>query len=224
MLAGTFSFGQKKAEKLLTAAEAGRIEAVLAADEMRGRRVFSPEIDRAAEFIIEEFRKAGLETWNGSGSYRQDFAIVRPRLVSASAVLDGMPLDGQRVLVITCQPEFKLTPAAGFEKTWIKAGANLLNEARNYARSQKNLLVFVDPSFSGSFSNLTRLRNSFFKTDKSVVFILTGSEPADYLIEATHTFTEQALANVVAVLPGKSRKNGFASAAGSRISSAPWPM
>ena len=46
--------------KYINAQEVERIEKVLASDDMRGRRVFSPEIDKAADFIAAEFKAAGV--------------------------------------------------------------------------------------------------------------------------------------------------------------------
>jgi Zn-dependent M28 family amino/carboxypeptidase len=60
-----------------------------------------------------------------------------------------------------------------------------------------------------NFSNLTRLKNSQFKTDKSVVFVLTDKDPSKYSFEATQEITEQKLMNVVGMLPGKSKKDEY---------------
>ncbi|HQV54669.1 MAG TPA: hypothetical protein PLX17_04095, partial [Chitinophagaceae bacterium] len=51
---------------IINAKEVERIERVLASDEMRGRKTFSPEIDIAADFIAAEFKAAGLQTWNNA--------------------------------------------------------------------------------------------------------------------------------------------------------------
>jgi hypothetical protein len=66
---------QTKIDNIINAKEVEYIERACI-DEMKGRRVFSPEIDKAADFIAAEFRAAGLETWNNSGTYRQEFTIL----------------------------------------------------------------------------------------------------------------------------------------------------
>ena len=53
----SFLFAQKT-DNIINAKEVARIENVLAADEMRGRKTFSPEIDKAADFIAAEFKAA----------------------------------------------------------------------------------------------------------------------------------------------------------------------
>jgi Peptidase family M28 len=203
-----FSFSQN-IDAVINAKEAERIEKVLSADDMKGRKAFSPDIDRAADFIAAEFKATGLQTWNNSGTYRQEFIMVKPKFVSASATIDGVLLDQKNVVVITSQPSLKITPQSGFEKVNIKAGANFFNEAVKYAQGNKNYLVLVDTSFSKNFPRLAGFKRSVFKSANSAVFILTVADPVNYEIEATHEITESKLANVVGVLPGKSRKDEF---------------
>ena len=196
-------------DDIINVKEVERIEKVLASDAMRGRRAFTPDIDKAADFIAAEFKTAGLGTLNNSGSYKQEFAMVRTKHLSSSATLDGKVVDPKNILVITCQPQLKITEQSGYEKVVLKPGMTLQNEARKYARSNKNLLVLVDKSYANSFGNLSRLRSTLFKTENTVVFVLAEAEPSSYVIESTHEITEQKLANVVAVLPGKSLKNEY---------------
>src|SRR5688572_18513033 len=79
-------------DSAITATEVERIERILAADDMRGRRTFSPEIDRAADFISEEFKSAGLKTLNNLSGYRQEFSLMKARLVSVRGNFDGKDL------------------------------------------------------------------------------------------------------------------------------------
>ncbi|MEO7984227.1 MAG: M28 family peptidase [Bacteroidota bacterium] len=196
-------------DAIINAKEVERIERTLASDEMRGRRAFTPDIDKAADFIAGEFKKAGLQTMSGNNGYKQEFVMVRPKFVSVSAVLDGVSIDQKAVLVVTCQPQLTINQGSGYEKAFIKAGANLQTEARKYTRMNKDMLVLVDKSFANNFGNLGRLRSTMFKTNTSVVFVLADTDPAAYTIEAVHEITEQKLANVVGVLPGKSKKDEF---------------
>jgi Zn-dependent M28 family amino/carboxypeptidase len=64
---------QKKSEGI-SLKELERIENFLASDELRGRKAGTPEIDKAADFIAEEFRKAGLKPF-GKESFLQSFTL-----------------------------------------------------------------------------------------------------------------------------------------------------
>ena len=203
-----FVFGQKAGD-IINAKEVERIERTLASDEMRGRRAFTPDIDKAADFIAEEFKKAGLQTMRDNNGFKQEFVMVRAKFISASGNFDGESLETKDIIVVTCFPQLKISQSSGYEKVFIKAGDTLQNAARRLIRSNKNLLVLVDRSFANNFGNLTRLKNSIFKTDKSVVFVMTDKDPAQFDIEAVHEITEQKLVNVVGILPGKSRKDEY---------------
>ncbi|MBL7729560.1 MAG: M20/M25/M40 family metallo-hydrolase, partial [Chitinophagaceae bacterium] len=196
-------------EEVITVSEVERIEKTLAADDMRGRRTFTPDIDKAADFIAAEFKKAGLQPLPGSNGFRQEFVMVRPKFISASASFDGKEVDQKNIIVITCQPQLSISETSGYEKVFIKQGVNLQQEARKLVRSKKNVLAMVDSSFANSFKNLTRLKSAMFKIENNVVFVLTNSEPTVWSLQAQHEITEMKMANVVGVLPGKSRKNEY---------------
>lgn len=203
-IATTFFISGQNIDAIINAKEVERIERVLSADDMMGRRAFTPGIDKAAAFIADEFKKTGLQTIPGSNSYLQEFAMVRPKFISAFATLDGNAVDQKSVIVITCQANLKVDQASGYDRVIIKEGMNLQLESRNLVRGSKNTIVFVNKSFANGFGNLTRLKSSMFKTATNVIFILADVEPATFSIEATHEITEQKLANVVGILPGKS--------------------
>ena len=56
------SFGQKSL-KIISLKETKRIETILSADDMMGRRAFSASNEKAAAFIASEFEKIGLQKW-----------------------------------------------------------------------------------------------------------------------------------------------------------------
>lgn len=194
---------------IINVKEVERIEKVLAADDMRGRKTFSPEIDKAADFIAAEFKTAGLQTWNNISSFRQDFSMIRAKHISTTASFDEVPVDAKNVIVITCQPELVINQTTRYQKAFIKAGESLNTSARKFIQTNNNLLVLVDKSFAGNFGNLSRFKNSLFKTNTSVIFVLADKEPVNYEVKSTHEITEQKLANVVGILPGKSKKDEY---------------
>lgn len=202
------SFAQKL-EDIITEKEVARIEKILSSDEMEGRRTFTRGIDKAAAFIADEFKKTGLQTWNNSGSYLQQFAMVRPKFISVAASIDGISVDSRDVIVVTCKPEIKVTETSGYEKATIAKGANLVTEARKLMAANKNYFVLVDTSHTRSMGMLTRMKGNLFKTDKTLIFMLATTDPTTYSIESKHEITEMPLANVVGVLPGKSKKNEY---------------
>ena len=203
-----FLFAQKTFPGI-NANEVSRIENVLASDAMRGRKVNSPEIEKAADFIAAEFKSAGLKTWNNGNSFRQEFAMVSPKQVILSASFNDVAVDPQKILVVTCQPEFNINQSSGYEKAAIKAGGNIFQEATELVSSGKNLLILVDTSFAKNFPRLGFFKRNILKTDKNIVFVLGSELPKNFSITASHEIKEQKLANVVGILPGKSKKDEY---------------
>ena len=208
-IATTFFVSAQKAESIINAKEVERIERILSADDMMGRKAFTPYADKAADFIAGEFKKAGLQTATGSAGFRQDFAIVTPKFVNASCTFDNENIDVKNVVVVTCQAGLLINEKSGYEKVKLEGGKNLNTEAQKFVRSGKNYLVLVDTSYSKNYSRLTNIKRGLFKMNNSVVFVMTTMDPSTYTVEAKHEITEQKLANVVGVLPGKSKKDEY---------------
>jgi Zn-dependent M28 family amino/carboxypeptidase len=78
-----FRLQAQSIDQIVNPAAVEKIEKVLSADDMQGRASFSPGIERAADFIEAQFRAAGLQTWNGSPSYRQTFSLIGGNAVKA---------------------------------------------------------------------------------------------------------------------------------------------
>lgn len=180
--------------------EANRIESFLASDEMRGRKAGSPEIDKAAAFIAEEFRKAGLTPMKGT-SFLQEFVMVRPRLKELKFKAGGADVDVKNVVVVTSQPSLEVDEKTGYEVRKIAAGSELFEQALAFNQEKKNLLILVDSSFAQGFTRLTFLKRQMFASPYSKIFVLGTAVPTNFKLKAEHTIEETRLANVVGVLP-----------------------
>src|SRR5215203_978429 len=188
--------------------EVERIETTLASDEMRGRKAGTPDIDKAANFIADEFKKTGLQPLKGD-SYLQDFIMLRPKLNELKLKIEGADVDMKNIIVITSQPELSIDEKSGYEFASIKAGDNLFTKAIGLNQAGKNIIVMVDTSFTKQFPRLTFLKRQVLKSNTNIVFILGNTIPKDFKIKADHSFEETKFANVVGVLPGKSKKNQY---------------
>jgi hypothetical protein len=73
---------------------------VLASDEFKGRGNGSPELDRAADYIREQFRAAGLEPGGDAGTYLQGFEVITGLTVGPSNSLTIAGPDGSATLAV----------------------------------------------------------------------------------------------------------------------------
>ena len=194
-------------DQIVTTEAVKETESVLASDDMRGRGSLTPDIDRAADYIETRFRKAGLKTWNGSSSYRQPFALLRTTPDSAVATIDGETLPANHIVAVTSSTELTVNENSGYKKVYIRPGGDFRAAARSYLHGKENNIVFVDTAYAAAFPSLNRSARQGFKSDRSVIFILSSADPAHFSVHVRQDVKETPLANVVGVLPGTDKKN-----------------
>jgi len=196
-------------DKIINPAAVEAVEKALSSDEMQGRAIFSPGIEKAADYIESQFKAAGLKTWNNSDSYRQPFSMVRAKTLTASATLDGTALPAASIVALSTAAHLKVDENSGYQKVYIKAGQNFFTELQHTLQGKKNSLILVDTSFSKNFARLNNFKRQQFKSDFNVLVLLTTQDPARYNVEVEQEVAESKLANVVGILPGKSKKNEY---------------
>lgn len=197
-------------DEIINAQEVERIEKTLSADDMQGRKVFSLGIDKAADFIADEFKKIGLKTLSNQSSYRQEFLMVQPKLISVTATLDGKPLDAKNVVVVTTQAEVNVTQLSGFQQGSIAAGSNIFEAAYGFMGDKKNYLVTVDTSFGKRFAALNNFKRNLMQSGKTVIFILTPTAPTNFSVVTTHDVSNtKKLANIAGMITGKKKPNEY---------------
>lgn len=197
------------AENVITVAEVERIERVLAADDMQGRKAGTPSIDKAAAFIEQEFAAAGLDKFQGLSTYRQEFSLVQPKHISTTATINGKEADKNIIVVITQQPELTVTEQSGYEKGYIRSTDQLGATARKFQSSGKNMIIVVDTAHRKNFGRLAGLRRPSEATSSSLIFILSDTDVNSFSITSKHSVNTIAYANVVGIIPGKSRKDEY---------------
>ncbi len=210
LLVSVFAAVAQDLKTIVTDAEVQRVLGTLASDEMEGRRTFTRGIDKAAAFIASEFKSYGIQPLKGNKDFLQSFAMIRPKFISASGMLNESALDTKQIMAVTCNKDLQVTEKSGYEVAQIAKGANLFAEARKYSGLTKNMIVLVDTSFSSNFGRLAQLKGNMFYSDKSVVFVLTTETTVKSLtIDAKHEIQEMKLANVAGMIPGKSLPNEY---------------
>jgi len=195
-------------DKIINATEVERIERILSSDDMQGRRTFTPGIDKAALFIAEEFKKAGLQPVNGS-SYLQEFTMYRTKFISASGELNGVAVDSRNVVGLTTQPNISINESSGYEKVVISATDTLYPAIRRLQAAKKNYVVIVDTFHRRLFNSLKSTRREMFAADNNLMLVLSNDAVNTYKIEFKQELTPMKLANVVGIIPGKKKKDEY---------------
>jgi len=202
----------QKQNGVISVQEVQRIESVLASNDMRGRRAGTPDIGKAAMFIADEFKKAGLQPIKGN-NFLQDFVMIRPKPGNVKAEIDKTEISPKDIIVNTFEKEVKIDEKSGYEIQYIKGGQSFREKVQELASSKKNMIVFVDTSFSRNFTRLSGFNAQAFQSEvgehKTVVYILGNYQPKQFTIKAENDLQETKYANVIGILPGKSKKNEY---------------
>jgi Peptidase family M28 len=197
-------------DKIINAAEVERIEATLSSDAMEGRRTFTPGIDKAAAFIAETFKAAGLKAGGNNGSYLQSFEMYVPAIANATANADGISIPKENIICQTNAEKILVTQADGYEVASISATDNFMTTYRPLRNKTNNLVVFIDTAHRAIFNRLKSFSGPRFASNTNQIFVLTtATKPAAFSIDLQIKLTIQKLANVVAVIPGKSKPDEF---------------
>ena len=209
---GISSFSQK-IDKIINAAETGKIEKILSSDEMAGRKTFSPQIDIAADFIANEFAKNKLQFIGDSKSYFQEFSMIKATPVKSLLLLDKDTIAADKYFVYTTAAELTYTSTEGFEIFRIGKADDYSKTIQTLLEAKKNCLVLIDTVYAARFNRLKGfLSAARFASPYQLVFVVTThSNPVDFKLQASNELTEQKLKNVVGVLPGKttSKKGAY---------------
>ncbi|HEY0433468.1 MAG TPA: M28 family peptidase, partial [Chitinophagaceae bacterium] len=200
---------QPAQDKVMSAVEVRRIETTLSSDDMRGRRDFSPDLDKAAKFIASEFQAIGLQPLPGNKDFDQVYSIIRPKTLAATLIAAGNKLDDKTFVIVSCQSSLRANERSGYKIVYIKKGENLFGSASGFVHSGENMLVIVDTSFAASFGKLAGFKRSLFKSPGTTIFLLGETAPATFSVEADQEISEQALKNVAGILPGSSRPSEY---------------
>jgi hypothetical protein len=195
-------------DKIINAKEVERIERVLSADDMSGRKIYTPGIDKAANFIADEFKKAGLKPVNGS-SYLQEFAMLRTTLVQAGGTVNGKQLDEKNLTVLTDKEELSINQSSGYTMKVVQSKDTLTSIITRLQRAGGNHLLMVDTAHRALFERYRRGGRSMFSPKGNIVLVLANEEAGEFSIQYKQTVTAMPLKNVVGILPGKSRKEEY---------------
>ena len=192
--------------KIISTKQVKKIEKILSADNMEGRRTFTPGIAKASSFIEKEFKKIGLQTFNGAANYRQDFLMCQSVTTSITVTIDGQPIADSLVACFSNLPQVSLTQKSGVEIVSIKAGDNAYLQFYKYIASKKSLVILVDTSFTELLQRAKKMDKLIAASDSnSIIFIAGNISATHFSINISNTITNKELNNVVGMLPGKSR-------------------
>ena len=203
------SFARAQVLPVISVSDVNRVEKILAADDMQGRRVFTAGIEKARAFISDEFKAAGLKPLTGASDYDQTFVMADRESVEVSATLDGIPIDQKNIAIFSSEPSISITDADSYRKIIVKNQAEFSKFFFSYFQSDQNVLILVDTSLARRFARIANLHAPQFEGSGNRIFILTPLDPQRYQIRMTQRISRKKLTNLVGIIPGKSKPGEY---------------
>ena len=209
-LLSLLSFSQN-IDKIINAAEVERIEKTLSADDMQGRKTFTPGIDKAAEFIAAEFAKNKLIFFGDNTTFFQEITMTKTKPLEVNGTLDTEILDAANTVINTSMPDVNIHALAGYETVIIKKDEDFSKMISRLSQSKKNLLILVDTIHKNLFKRIQWItgREKFTSAFTQVFILTTNTSPAALQLHVKSEVTEKKLKNVVGIIPGKSKKDEY---------------
>jgi len=212
----TAAFGYAQdVNKLIKQDDVDRIIKTLSADDMQGRGTFTPGIEKAAQFIETEYKNIGLQPMAGNSTFRQNFSMIKSVPVKAEVAINGSPVAADNVAVVGGSA-FNWTKPEDAEVVKVAAGDNLQKAFMGAMRSEKNMLVLLDPQFASMFQRVkgrsTGGSVSFKETPdkKQVVFVLGKFDDIKSLtVNYEVKSQELPLFNIAGIIPGKTKPDEY---------------
>ena len=201
----------QKSDQIIGQDEVTRIIKTLSADDMQGRSIFTPGIDKAASFIENEFKKIGLQPLNGEKNFRQEFTVTRILPGEVNVIIDGRNIDAENVLAVSDKSLLELSSASGVKVIKLTASDKFALRYREILATNLPAFVLVDQAHASVFkrlqNNINRGRIVEKPGDNSgSVFVLGETTATTFTVSLNNKIETLPLFNVAGMIPGKSKE------------------
>lgn len=188
-------------------AEVERIITVLAADEMRGRATFSPEIERAAAIIATEFAAAGLEPHPGEDDYQQRFHMRRVTVTDAAVRVNGETVSPDRYAASLSEASVRWESPADVQVETVGAEDDLFGAFSRIRRITGDILVVVADTHAVRFARLAGFLNRANTVSElggtNVLWLLASDPVEEFDVDILANVETRSLANVAGMIHGR---------------------
>ncbi len=194
-----------------------RVIKTLAADDMMGRSATeSQHIEKATAFIESEFKKIGLKNFSGLTTYRQEFKkdMIVPQTLEV--VINGQKIPTENTLFVSEKTEVNFTKGLGvilipYDTSIANLRQYFLSKAFNLTRDTSSAIVLVAPEFKPHLAELKGYFGRRFLTQRksNKIFIVGVTSVLSYSVKATQKIETVTMANVLGIIPGKTKPDEF---------------
>ncbi len=209
VLSTTTILHAQKVEKIINANEVSSIEKTLSADDMEGRKTFTPGIDKAADFIASQFKQAGLQYWDDLNSYRQEFSMIRPKSAEVNVTINDQPIPSENIVAIGTEDSVTVNETSGYNQVTIDSVPNLFRSITEIMNQNKPCIIWLSSGNRNSFKRLGFFAKRPLMEGASPVIFILHDKAEKFSIHIKRESEKQLLSNVIGIIPGKSKVNEY---------------
>ena len=180
----------------------------LSDDRMQGRRPLTPGIELAADYIASSFKTSGLQPLTPGGDFRQRFQTFQSSVREQSVSLNGQALPASDFMIFAGTERIDWTDQ-GAEVVRLGTTGNPLQEAVGLIQGNRDLIVVADTAQRRVLQRLRNARMQRMGSGRTVVIVFLAGDVKTYRVQATAIVTRNAYANVVGMIPGRTRPDEF---------------
>jgi len=192
----------------------------LASDKLKGRGNFSDDIKTSAKFIAKRFNEIGLKPPLNTVNHQQNYSVNTITPHSISAMINGQEMPFNLLTMVTNQENITWLNTKDNEQIKrhvIAKDDNMRDVLQTINHQGGEHLIILHPSHEKNFKRYqsyfargtTKLaEQEHNKTPASIVIALSDIKKINsFTIKGSTTVVKTDLSNVIAILPGKSKKD-----------------
>lgn len=195
-------------EAVIDQAEVTRIITTLASDDMEGRAIYTPGIEKASKFIQSEFEKAGLEYLDGLSSYAQQFNMYSLSPESNSVSINGKTVSSDKVIAMVSSENLEMTDLASTNVMVVGADDNMQTKFGEARGAEGKTLMLINEKHARLFERykgfLSRPTNvTEMNATNGIVMALTNTKSVKAIdVKVKSKLETKSLSNVAGKISG----------------------
>ena len=217
LVLSVFSSFAQNVDKLIQEKNVSRVLKSLSADNMMGRPALDPgKMEKATAFIESEFKQIGLTKLQGLSSFRQEFIKERVMYPEVQITFDGKTIPAGKSIVVSEKKTIDISTGFRVKYLWYDSSASNLDELFQsklfpFLRDTTSALLVIDSRFTKQFKEAKEFLSEHFLNNRNFtkVLVLHHSPVNTFSIKATQKLQQLKLANVVGIIPGKTKPSEF---------------
>lgn len=180
----------------------------LASDSLKGRKTGTQEGYKTALWIAKQYEAIGLKPYDSSGSYLQEFDLIKPEIISQNLQANGKQFHQDDFFILTSASLISVNQINDTPLFTIGPSDDFMTTFSEISGLTSSYIVIIDPVHQSRFNRLkkymTRQSYQLKKSDNHYSLWILSDDTALEDFSMTSEQNNQLISgyNVIGVLPG----------------------